>query len=56
MTFISPKGTVSSEIVIYKDQRHTVPSDQGNWYIRWDEGSKRSGSEPEASACAGVEA
>jgi integrase len=37
---ITPKGSVSSEIVLYKGQRLKVPAAEGRWYIRWEEGSK----------------
>ena len=36
----TPKGAVSSEMVLYKGQRLTVRSDAGIWYIRWEEGHR----------------
>jgi len=35
---ITPKGSVSTEMVLYKGQRLKVPADAGIWYIRWEEG------------------
>jgi hypothetical protein len=37
---ITPKGSVSNEMVLYKGQRLKVPADAGIWYIRWEEGHK----------------
>jgi integrase/recombinase XerD len=37
---ITPKGSVSTEMVLYKGQRIKVPAEQGNWYIRWEDGDK----------------
>jgi integrase len=37
---ITPKGVISSEMVRYKGQKLKIPAAEGNWYIRWEEGSK----------------
>ncbi len=37
---ITPKGSVSTEMVLYKGQRLKVPTDAGIWYIRWEEGHR----------------
>jgi hypothetical protein len=37
---ITPKGSVSTEMVLYKGQRLKVPADAGIWYIRWEEGHR----------------
>jgi integrase len=37
---ITPKGSVSTEMVLYKGQRLTVRTDAGIWYIRWEEGHR----------------
>ncbi len=37
---VTPKGVISSEIVLYKGQRLKFPADAGIWYIRWEEGHK----------------
>jgi integrase len=36
----TPKGSISSEIVLYKGQRLKIPASEGRWYIRWEEGNK----------------
>ena len=35
----TPKGAISSEIVLYKGQQLKFPPSEGRWYIRWEEGS-----------------
>jgi len=37
---ITPKGSVSIEMVLYKGQHIKVPAEHGNWYIRWEDGDK----------------
>jgi integrase/recombinase XerD len=36
----TPKGAISSEIVLYKGRKLKFPPDEGRWYLRWEEGSK----------------
>jgi hypothetical protein len=37
---VTPAGVTSSEMVQYKGRKLRVPSTDGHWYIRWNEGRR----------------
>jgi len=37
----TPKGAISSELIIYKGRKLKFPPDAGRWYLRWEEGKPK---------------